>query len=454
MDQISIHRQQNSLGKLISNKFYLYFEDLTEYNWIIMPQIRNFAEAHTVLSKYVSRNSKPGSYSLGRMQKLMQKLGNPQNRIKIIHVAGTSGKTSTCYYIAALLQAAGQKVGLTVSPHVDEVNERVQINLTPLTEQDFCQKLSEFIDIVNKTGVEPTYFELLIGLAYWVFAQQNVDYAVVEVGLGGLLDGTNVINNQNKICVITDIGLDHTNVLGSTLTEIATQKAGIIGSHNPVFMFTQPAEVMLPIKRRVKQQHAQLHELRPLVKNTQKYLPPFQQRNWHLAKTVYDFIAERDNLKILDTKQLTKASHTIVPARMEIIEFGGRTIVIDGSHNGQKMEALAKGMQKLFPGKSVAALVSFVTSESSRAPGALEQLLPITSSLMVTSFSGEQDTPKHSVGPKVIATIAKKLGFKNVTVVSDPGQAFTTLLNQTEDILLVTGSFYLLNHIRPLMLVK
>lgn len=419
-----------------------------------MTHINSFAEAHRILSTYVSRNSKPGSYSLDHMQKLMQKLGNPQDSLNVIHVAGTSGKTSTCYYIAALLQMAGQKVGLTVSPHVDEVNERVQVDLTPLPEQIFSQKLGEFIDIVDKTGIEPTYFELLIGLAYWVFAQQKVDYAVVEVGLGGLLDGTNVINNQDKVCVITDIGLDHTNVLGSTLTQIATQKGGIIGSHNPVFMYSQSLKVMRPIKQRAIKQHAQLHEISTSTKGLQDYLPPFQQRNWHLAKMVFDFVAERDNLKKLDERQLAIVSRVRVPARMEIVEFGGRTIVIDGSHNGQKMEALARGIQKLFAGKSVAALVSFVTSESSRAPGALEQLLSITNSLIITSFSGEQDTPKHSVDSKIIANTAKKLGFGNVSIVNEPAEAFTTLLAQTEDILLVTGSFYLLNHIRPLMLNK
>jgi len=417
-----------------------------------MPQISNFGQAHQLLSQYVERNKKPGSYSLERMRELMIKLDNPQDTFKTIHVAGTSGKTSTCYYVTALLQAAGQKVGLTVSPHVDEVNERVQINLTPLPEQTFCQKLGDFVDMVDKTGLEVTYFELLISFAYWTFAQERVDYAVVEVGLGGLLDGTNVISREDKVSVITDIGLDHINVLGDTVGKIAAQKAGIIQSHNAVFMYSQSVEVMLPVIGRCKQMHAQLHKLTlPSDELLPEYLPPFQQRNWYLAKAVFDFVVERDGLVVPAESPIIAASHTTVPARLEVIRKAGKTIIIDGSHNGQKMKALAAGIQKLFPNKKAAALVSFVTSDASRAPSALEQLLPIASSLIITTFNGEQDTPKQSVDPEVIAEAARQQGFKAISVISSPEQAYTELLKQPEDILLVTGSFYLLNHIRPLV---
>ena len=415
----------------------------------------NFGQLHTELAKFMPRNARAGSYSLDRMQELMHKLGNPQEKFKVIHVAGTSGKTSTCYYLAALLQATGKKVGLTVSPHVDEVNERVQINLIPLPEQVFCQKLGQFIEIVGQTGLEPTYFELLIAFAYWQFAAEKVDYAVIEVGLGGLLDGTNVIKDENKVCVITDIGLDHINILGDTLAKIAAQKAGIIQSHNPVFMYRQSDEVMQPVIQRSEHMRVQLHQLTTMSSDTlPAYLPPFQQRNWYLAKTVIDFVAERDGLPALSDIQLANASHTRVPARLEITKYVDRTIIIDGSHNSQKMAALAEGIHKLFPGKSVAALVSFVVSEAGRAPGALEQLLTITDSLIITAFSGQQDTPKQSVDPKIIATTAEQLGFNDVSIMADPKEAFGELLKCPEDILLVTGSFYLLNHIRPLIFLS
>ncbi|HSX52949.1 MAG TPA: cyanophycin synthetase [Patescibacteria group bacterium] len=416
-----------------------------------MPQISNFAEARHQLNQFVQREPGETGYSLDRMSKLMKELGNPQDNLKIIHVAGTSGKTSTCYYIAALLHAAGKKVGLTVSPHVDEVNERVQISLTPLSEPVFCQKLGKFIEVVNEKGLEPSYFELLVAFAYWIFAQEKVDYAVIEVGLGGLLDGTNVIHRPDKVCVITDIGLDHTQVLGNTLAKIAAQKAGIIQDHNPVFMYSQGSEVMEPIIERCKHMHAQLHQIGKPDEDLYNELPPFQQRNYHLAQSVFDFVAQSSDLTKLNDSQKSKAAHTLIPARMEVLKRSGKTIIIDGSHNAQKMEAVVAGVHKLYKGQPVAALVGFVDSEQERAAGALEKLHLLTESLIVTSFSGEQDTPKFSVNPKDIANTANEVGFKHVTIVTEPEVAFAKLLMRSEPVLLVTGSFYLLNHIRPLV---
>ncbi len=421
-----------------------------------MKVINNFNQVHKILAGYIPAANQPGSYSLVRMQQLMSELGNPQDSYKAIHVAGTSGKTSTCYFIAAMIKASGQKVGLTVSPHVDEVNERLQINLQPMEESKFCKQLIEFINLVDQTAIHPTYFELLVAFAYWEFNNQKVDYAVVEVGLGGLLDGTNVINRPDKVCVITDIGLDHTNVLGNTLGEIATQKAGIIQPHNQVFVYQQNSEIMQKIKTRCAEAHASLHEVlsdtQPL--NLTKAIPPFQIRNWYLAKNVFDFIAERDNLAEPGSNILLKTSLTVVPARMEIVNYKEQVVIIDGSHNGQKMSAITEGIAKLYSNQLTIALISFVQSEHQRSKDALEQLLKITDSLIITAFSGQQDTPKHSIRPEIIAQTAKSLGFKDIQIISDPKQAFLVLIKRKEPIKLVTGSFYLLNHIRPLLKSK
>ena len=196
-----------------------------------MTKLRSFNDIDTVLKDFIPpMRSFRSVYTLDTMRALMLALGNPQNSYKTIHVAGTSGKTSTSYYIAALLGQTGKKIGLSVSPHVDNVNERVQIDLVPLDEHEYCQQFSTFLQIINKLRIKPTYFELLIAFAFWQFAQEKVDYAVIEVGLGGLLDGTNVIERSDKVCVIADIGLDHVAVLGNSLAGIAAQKAGITGA--------------------------------------------------------------------------------------------------------------------------------------------------------------------------------------------------------------------------------
>lgn len=416
------------------------------YNKLIMPQIRNFDDAHKLLKVYAERAKQSGSYSLDRMRAVLSELGNPQDSYKTVHVAGTSGKSSTCYYITSLLIASGAKVGLTVSPHVDEVNERVQVNLVPLSEKRFCSQLQRFIDLIDKTGAELTYFELLVSFAFWEFAQQKVDYAVVEVGLGGLLDGTNVVHRPDKVCVITDIGLDHTNVLGKTISAIAEQKAGIIQDHNPVFMYQQSQDVMAMVKARCAQEHAFLHTV-----DEEPDEQDFKHRNYNLAEHVFEFITERDNLKMLSKADFERTFNLNIPARMEVVDYKGKTIVIDASHNGQKMGALVKGIKNQFPQASVAALVSFVAGDAHKPEEALQELHELTDEVIVTSFKDMQDTPKKSLDTKEIADNAKRAGFSNIKVVEDPVEAFQELLAHNQDILLVTGSFYLLNHIRPLL---
>ena len=192
--------------------------------------IRNLSEANAALLPYVSQTPRMtgDDLKLERVMKLMDVLGNPQDKLPVIHIAGTSGKTSTGYYMAALLKAGGKKAGLTISPHIDSVNERVQIGGSPLPEAEFCSELGNFLEIIRGAGQSPSYFELLYAFALWVFVRRGVDYAVVETGLGGLLDATNVTGRADKVCIITDIGFDHEYVLGSGLAQIAAQKIGIV----------------------------------------------------------------------------------------------------------------------------------------------------------------------------------------------------------------------------------
>lgn len=413
--------------------------------------IRNFAEAHAALHGFYNQVGS-NTYTLDRMRALMEYLGNPQNTLRIVHVAGTSGKTSTAYYAAALLEASGATVGLTVSPHVDEVNERVQINRVPLPEKAFCESLSEFVGIVENSGVQPSYFELLMAFAFWEFARQRVDYAVVEVGLGGLLDGTNVIDRPDKVCVITDIGLDHTRILGKTLREIATQKAGIIQPENHVFAYAQSQEVDGVLMRVADEQRATFHRITSLKEGYYRpALPLFQQRNLYLAEQAVRFVLVRDGRAELGEKKIELAAATRIPARMEQFNVAGKTLVVDGSHNGQKIGALTASMRTAFPGKAIAALAAFVSGPDERWEGGIDELLPLVDDIILTSFTAEQDMPKNSVDPTVIAAYCQQKGFENIQIEPDPTAALQQLLGRPEPVLLVTGSFYLLNHVRPLL---
>jgi len=411
-----------------------------------MTKIRNFEDVNKVLHDFVPPSNHV-AYNLKNMRALMDALGNPQDTYKTVHVAGTSGKTSTSYYIASLLKAAGKKVGLTVSPHLDEVNERVQINLTPLPEAEFCEELTEFLSILNKLSIKPSYFELLIAFAYWEFARQKVDYAVVEVGLGGLLDGTNIITNPQKVCVITDIGYDHVQKLGRTLPEITAQKAGIIQAQNAVIMHEQNEAVMQAVAKTVQAKHAQLIMVDKNEHLAFVSMPYFQRRNWQLAFAVYQYIASRDGLNNLDEAAIHASMRTIIPGRMEVVQLGASTLIMDGAHNEQKMRAFVASFGRAYPGKKAAILLSL--KEDKEYQSVLPLLLPICSQLIITTFDIVQDLPVKSIKPSILAEAAQDLGFKNVQAVEDPIEAFHMLQETAEELQIVTGSFYLLSCIRP-----
>ena len=416
--------------------------------------LTSFADANAVLATFIPpAGTLHMAYTLTRMRELMAALGNPQDSLRVIHVAGTSGKTSTCYYVASLLKAAGQRVGLTVSPHITQVNERVQLDLQPMPEAEFCHELELFLDMVKKTGVQPTYFELLVAFAYWVFAKAGVDYAVVEVGLGGLSDGTNVVHSRDKVCIITDIGYDHMHVLGNTLEKIASQKAGIVHQGNHIFAYKQSPEIHAVLQRRAAEKEAALNIVRT---GTSRKLPDdmamFQSRNWFLAHAVYEFLRQRNDLPRLSRNQLIASARAQIPARMEVLQLGDKTIVLDGAHNAQKMRALAVSLRNLFPDEPIACLFAFVKHRNDRLHATLEQLIWIASHLTVTSFTLEQELSKTSLPPAAVLRVCNELGFDDIDAEPDTEKALRSILARPERVLLITGSFYLIGRLRPLLI--
>lgn len=420
-----------------------------------MTQIISFDQAREALASFIVIPPSQTNYTLDTMSALMHAIGDPQDTLKIIHVAGTSGKTSTAYFSAAVLHAAGFTVGLTTSPHIDEVNERVQLNLIPLPEKKYCRLLSEFLDIVHETELEPSYFELLMAFAYWVFAREGVDYAVIEVGLGGLLDATNVINREDKVCIITDIGLDHTNVLGSTIELIAVQKAGIIAPGNAVFMQSQVQAVMNVIQEAIGRTNSTLNviggnfnnDLDPLY----EAFPGFQKRNFTLAFATASFTLQRDGHAPLTPQQIHTALGVYIPARMEVVEYDGKTLVMDGSHNEQKIEALVQGMSKRFVYQDIAVLVSFGTLKLPSVLESLKLLRTLSPRIIVTKYTEGQDEKRAALAPEIIAGLAHDAGYTTVITETDPMKAFEKLMADKAPVHLITGSFYLLNHYRALV---
>ncbi|HET7320436.1 MAG TPA: Mur ligase family protein [Candidatus Saccharimonadales bacterium] len=415
-----------------------------------MKPITTFAEARTALQPLY--NNARTKYDLTVMRQLMEYLGNPQNNLCVFHIAGTSGKTSTAYYVAALLKASGYSVGLTVSPHVDEINERVQIGLVPLPQEEFCYELTIFMDLVRQSKLAPSYFEVMVAFAYWLFAKKHLDYAVVEVGLGGLLDGTNVVDRTDKVCVITDIGLDHTEILGETISEIASQKAGIIQPENVVFMYEQDPEAVGAVQKACNKKHAVLHIAKISEAIDATELPLFQQHNLGLAIKATSYVMQRDHGTTITEKQIMEATNTHIPARMERFALGGKVLVVDGSHNAQKLGTLAESLHAAYPGKDIATLAAFVDGNDSRWQSGADVLMGLSKRIIVTSFQANQDVPKKSVAPEKVADYIESKGFHVIVVESKPAAALSQLQNSPEPVLLVAGSFYLLNNVRPLII--
>jgi dihydrofolate synthase / folylpolyglutamate synthase len=420
-----------------------------------MKKLQTLDEVMQALLAYSPPGMK-GKYSLDRMRRLMAFLGDPQNDLRVIHVAGTSGKTSTAYFVRALLETAGQRTGLTVSPHIVSVAERVQIGGAPLPAERFLDYTNQFLKLVAQTGLKPTYFELLIALAYWVFAQEKVDYAVVETGLGGLLDGTNVVARPDKVCVITDIGLDHTEILGDTLGEIAAQKAGVIQPHNHVLVRQQTPEIMDVIARAALKQQATVQSVSSVAEPSG--LPPFQRRNWALAEAAFEYMRERDGLAPITTAQKQKAAAKATPpGRWETYRYKDKTIILDGAHNPQKLGAMIESLQAAGVNRAAisqaAVLANLVQAPEAKITEALRVLQPVATRLIVPEFAAGQDLKsRRSLPAGDLAERARGLGFSHVSPQPDLKDALQSLLSSPEKTLLITGSLYLVSAIRPLVI--
>lgn len=413
--------------------------------------IRNLSEAEQILATYRPdvKEFLGKDMTLERMQPLMDVLGNPQDKLTIVHVAGTSGKTSTAYYIAKMLQLTGNKVGLTVSPHVDSLLERVQLNGVPVSEAEFCQEFTTFLRTIASVEPRPTYFELLIAFVYYYFHKAKVDFAVIETGLGGLQDCTNVATRPDKLCIITDIGLDHTKVLGNTLPEIAAQKAGIIHSDNRVVMYRQSNEVMEVFTTWCDTVGATLDVVDPVIINDFTFrptMPLYQRRNWTLAWAAYQRLANRYNLPVLDRTLLEPSRALPIAGHMEVATYEQQQLVLDGAHNTQKMTAFVDSFQQLYPDVKPAILLS--VRDRKDFTGLVEQLFPLASKLILTSFHVAQDIVHQNTHLDAMRHYCQDHGFDEVVIEPSQHKAFQKLLATPGSIKVITGSFYLIHQLK------
>ena len=280
-----------------------------------------------------------------------------------------------------------------------------------------------------------------------MFEKEDVDYAVVEVGLGGTLDATNVVDRQDKINVITPVGLDHTDVLGKTVDVIAAQKAGIIGRSQAVFTAGQQPEAAKIIKDTAHQQNAVLYEVENTL--TVPDLPHFQQQNFGLAQSVVNFLAKRDHLALLSDEATADCALQSPPGRFEKFQIGDSTIILDGAHNPQKLTALTESL-KQFNITGANWLISMVDAPDEKIADCLEIVAEQRPSrCVVTQFNTNQDIKgRRSVPLEELQQKAQQAGMAANAIV-DPIAALDELLQKPATTIIVTGSLFLVSILRP-----
>lgn len=379
---------------------------------------------------------------------LLEQLGNPHRQLPVVvHVAGTSGKTSVAYAVRDMVSAHGVLAGLSVSPHVVDVRERAQIGEGMLPEQEYCQEIAEFLAQVDNTGLKPSFYALMVAFSLWLFARRGVQVAVVEVGAGGRFDVTNVFDCEDKVGVVSTLGMDHVHMLGPTIFDIAWHKAGITSPGNTVFVAEQvPAQVTEHVAECVRQAGG-----RPvLVPGTTG--SNYQQTNMRLAGA-----AAQQALTQLGVgySQQHIAHVGAAPGRLEVLSGRKQAVLCDGAHNQQKLQAFA-GQLVDGPWWGVPVVCGAVGTSGERAEAVAAELASWGVPLVVTEFvvgEGEKQkraVPAHDFAAAITAFTHSVHGQQGpwVQVVPDPHEAVVTALAQGVGKAVVTGSLYLVSVVR------
>ena len=329
--------------------------------------------------QYLKELEKEGiSLGLERVQKFLSLLGNPQDGFKSIHVAGTNGKGSTAAIIASILQKAGFKTGLYTSPHLIEFNERILVNGEAIPSKELEKLVSKLRVLKEKHGLKLTYFEFVTALAFQYFAERKVGFAVVEVGMGGRLDATNIL--KPRLCIVTNVEKEHEAFLGKTVEKIAVEKAGIIKEKTPVVTAEWKQPVLNVLGEKCKEKHSTLRLVKKPFEGKMHLLGSFQKWN---AATAISAIEEL-------RKQGFEISEKAVESGLAAVNWRGRfevvqrnpTVVLDCCHNPSGAFVLAKAFGEAFPGKK-AVLVVGVSSDK-KIDAIASNLAPIAETVVVT----------------------------------------------------------------------
>ncbi|MGO0123109.1 bifunctional folylpolyglutamate synthase/dihydrofolate synthase [Desulfothermobacter acidiphilus] len=419
-------------------------------------------KSFTRLQAMAAVGIKPG---LERVHALLARLGNPHRCLRVVHVGGTNGKGSVTAFLTSILWAAGYRVGTFTSPHLRSYQERFRINGTPIPERELdrlAEELYPHLATLQRRGIQLTEFEIHTALAFLFFARAGVEMAVVEVGLGGQWDATNVVSPE--LSLITNVSIDHTDYLGTDLVSIAREKAGIIKPQTPVITGADGAALAV-IEEEARRLGAPLYRLsrdftfREKSNNLTGQLievegwwgktPPLrlnllgrhQQSNAALAVAAAALLRQQ-GWQLDDRTIKVGVYRTRWPGRMEIL-FSQPTLVLDGAHNPAGALALRQAMDHYFPNARRLLVLGIVDDKAREEM--ISYLVPGSASVLVTRPPGPR-----SVNWQKVADEARAYGVP-VKSIEDPWEALRCALHQSrpEDLIVVTGSLYLVGELLP-----
>ncbi|KRN33157.1 folylpolyglutamate synthase/dihydrofolate synthase family protein [Liquorilactobacillus mali] len=408
--------------------------------------------------------------TLARMRLFLKYLGNPEAGLEVIHVTGTNGKGSTVAFLRELLEEQGLKVGTFTSPFIVRFNERIQINKQMIPDNKLLNLVNFIVPIVAQLDEEladaeggPTEFEIVTALMFLYFSQEKVDIAVVEVGIGGTFDSTNVISKP-LVSVITTVAHDHAKLLGNSLAQIAGHKAGIIKENRPVVVGNIPEEALDVIKKKAKEKNAKLYtpsENYSFKEASKKALwgevidydgfgltindlrtslmGEFQRENAAVALSAFLIVSMQKKWHVNSKEIRLAVKRATWPGRFEAVSEKP-LVVLDGAHNVAAIDMIAKTIRKNFKSQHVYIIAAMLADKRPREMFAQLSQLPNTT-IYGTTFAG----------PRPVAKV------KDVTVKSEGieysknwQEALVKIVAQMseEDIILITGSLYFVSEVR------
>jgi dihydrofolate synthase/folylpolyglutamate synthase len=427
----------------------------------------NFASAQSYLLGLINEHaSRRAPNRLDRIRAFVAALGEPQLKYPTLHVAGTSGKGSTATMLAAALQASGKRVGLHTKPHLVSATERIRIDGTAISEDLFGELLEEMMPAIDRVATEhgsPSYYEVLLALAFVAFARAEVDAAVIEAGIGGRLDGTNVL--QPRVSIITNVSLDHTEILGDTTAAIARDKAGIAKRGIPLVSNVRDPDARreieaacalagapfisvadeVTVEPRSGERYGQSFDVVTPVDRYKLSLPvlgAFQQENAATAIRALELLA--DDLRPSRAQIEAGFARLVIPGRMEFFP-SHPGVVFDVAHNPDKTAHLVAALQAAFPDRRFSFVIAI--AESKDVAAILQPFAELSATFAFTGFFGIPG--RTAIRPQRLASIAEDLGIWGRSI-GDPVDAFSIARRNADanDIVVVTGSTFVVARLR------